>query len=86
MSKANIIRAWKDEEYRNSLSAAQRAQLPANPAGVVELPEDELQKVSGGLQLAADSGTQGFTGSWLCNCRNISRAMSVTSTCCCYST
>ena len=28
-----IIQAWKSEEYRQSLSAELRAQLPANPAG-----------------------------------------------------
>ena len=34
MSTANIIRAWKDESYRSSLSEAELAALPANPAGV----------------------------------------------------
>ena len=85
MANIDIIRAWKDEEYRNSLTAEQRAALPANPAGAVELPENELNNVSGGLQLAAQqNGGVRFTGSWLCNCRNISKAMSATSSCCCY--
>ena len=38
MSNVNIIRAWKDEEYRNSLTDEQRAALPANPAGAIEQP------------------------------------------------
>lgn len=48
MSEQDIIRAWKDEEYRNSLSEAQRAQLPDNPVGAVELPDSDLDSVSGG--------------------------------------
>ena len=39
MSNSDIIRAWKDEEYRNSLSEEQRSQLPENPAGMIELDE-----------------------------------------------
>lgn len=46
MSKQDIIRAWKDEEYRNSLSEAQRAELPDNPAGAIELPDDELENAA----------------------------------------
>jgi len=45
----DIIRAWKDEEYRNSLSEEQRAQLPENPAGMVELSDEAMQNVGGGL-------------------------------------
>ena len=38
----NIIRAWKDPSYRAGLSATQLAQLPAHPAGAIELPEPTL--------------------------------------------
>jgi mersacidin/lichenicidin family type 2 lantibiotic len=31
-----IIRAWKDDDYRMSLSADEQRSLPANPAGLVE--------------------------------------------------
>ena len=48
MSQANIIRAWKDEEYRLSLSEAERASLPANPAGIAGLTEAEMADVDGG--------------------------------------
>jgi mersacidin/lichenicidin family type 2 lantibiotic len=48
MSKIDIARAWKDEEYRSSLSEAQRAELPDNPAGLVELSETDLREVAGG--------------------------------------
>ena len=36
MSTLQIVRAWKDEAYRNSLTQAQRDQLPAHPAGTIE--------------------------------------------------
>lgn len=44
--KFDIVRAWKDEIYRQSLSEEQLQSLPANPAG--ELTDDELASVSGG--------------------------------------
>jgi mersacidin/lichenicidin family type 2 lantibiotic len=49
MSQVNVIRAWKDEEYRSSLSAAERAALPENPAGLLEATEAELDRAAGGL-------------------------------------
>ena len=48
MSSKNIIRAWKDAEYRASLSDAQRAALPENPAGLVELTDAEMDSLDGG--------------------------------------
>ena len=47
MSKIDLIRAWKDEDYRLSLSIEQRAQLPANPAGIIDLTDTELDVVVG---------------------------------------
>jgi mersacidin/lichenicidin family type 2 lantibiotic len=48
MSRSQIIRAWKDQEYRRSLSNAERAVLPAHPAGTVEdLTDAELGAVVG---------------------------------------
>ncbi|BCL84435.1 lanti_MRSA_kill family protein [Ktedonobacteria bacterium brp13] len=40
----NIARAWKDEQYRNSLSQEELAQLPASP---VELSDTDLEMVQG---------------------------------------
>jgi len=48
MSNKNIIRAWKDPVYRNSLSESERAALPANPAGAIEISDADLGKISGG--------------------------------------
>lgn len=43
MSDVDVVRAWKDEEFRLSLSDADRAELPTNPAGLIELSDDEIQ-------------------------------------------
>jgi mersacidin/lichenicidin family type 2 lantibiotic len=48
MSIKTIIRAWKDAEFRMSLSEAERASLPENPAGIVELSDADLEKAAGG--------------------------------------
>jgi mersacidin/lichenicidin family type 2 lantibiotic len=47
MSNVDVVRAWKDRDYRQSLSEAQQSALPAHPAGVIELAEDDLQGVGG---------------------------------------
>jgi mersacidin/lichenicidin family type 2 lantibiotic len=48
MSTEQIIRAWKDEAYRKSLSEVERAQLPEHPAGLVELTDEQMESVAGG--------------------------------------
>ena len=48
----DIIRAWKDEEYRNSLSEAERAALPPNPAGLITLTDEDLGTVAGGIMVS----------------------------------
>jgi len=49
MSIDEIVRAWKDEEYRNSLTPEQRMALLPNPAGMVELDDEALEDAAGGL-------------------------------------
>ncbi len=44
--KCDITRAWKDENYRQSLSEEELNTLPANPVG--ELCDSELSNVCGG--------------------------------------
>ena len=57
MSDLDIIRAWKDKTYRNSLSADELAQLPEHPAGAIELTNDELASVEGGLTYGCTPAT-----------------------------
>jgi mersacidin/lichenicidin family type 2 lantibiotic len=47
MNKTDLIRAWKDPIYRASLGAEELGALPAHPAGVVELSDEQLKAASG---------------------------------------
>lgn len=51
MDQRDLIRIWKDEAYREGLSDEERAQfeaeaelLPVNPAGLMELTDQELRR------------------------------------------
>ena len=46
--QVDIIRAWKDEAYLQSLSEEERRTLPANPVGEIELTDADLEAVYGG--------------------------------------
>jgi len=48
MSHVDIVRAWKDPEYRRSLSEAELEKLPTHPAGLIELKDTEIDSVAGG--------------------------------------
>jgi mersacidin/lichenicidin family type 2 lantibiotic len=56
MNITDIIRAWQDREYRESLSDEERAKLPENPVGQIELTEDELTEVIGAAQSGSSVG------------------------------
>jgi mersacidin/lichenicidin family type 2 lantibiotic len=47
MSTQEILRAWRDQDYWLSLSEGERARVPENPAGVVELLDEELEHIAG---------------------------------------
>lgn len=53
----NITRAWTDPDYFASLSDAERAEVPANPAGSVDLSMSELRTVAGARMAAASCTT-----------------------------
>ena len=59
MSTIDIIRAWKDEDYRNSLSEEQKAQLPDNPAGAINLTDEQMSAITGGAVLILALGCGG---------------------------
>jgi mersacidin/lichenicidin family type 2 lantibiotic len=56
----NIIRAWKDPEYRKTLTAEELASLPENPAGSANLSDEELASVAGGLPVQHTFVMTGF--------------------------
>ncbi|HVF56051.1 MAG TPA: mersacidin/lichenicidin family type 2 lantibiotic [Pyrinomonadaceae bacterium] len=71
MKKVDIIRAWKDEEYRASLTDDERASLPEHPSGAIELYDAELGEVAGamdseGLATWGCCGTGWACTLWLC--------------------
>ncbi len=66
MSNIDIIRAWKDEEYRNSLSEEEQSQLPENPAGMMKLLDADMECVVGG---AKDDNNTASAGE--CKCVSI---------------
>lgn len=47
MKPSDYIRAWKDPDYRASLSAEQRAALPEHPCAEIELGDEDLALVAG---------------------------------------
>ena len=49
----DVVRIWKDPEFRRRLSAAERSAVPASPAGEVELAEGSLYGISGGARAGA---------------------------------
>ena len=52
MKNAEVIRAWKNADYRLSLSRAERDSMPEHPAGHIELTDEELGGASGGIDLS----------------------------------
>ena len=66
MTASDIIRAWKDPNYRAGLSATQRAQLPARPAGTIELGEPTLHAVQPSYGFRVKSGLR--AGAPTANC------------------
>jgi len=67
MSNIDIVRAWKDPEYRRSLSETELENVPAHPSGVIELKDAELDAVAGG-------------GGCTCCCNRISCGLSLCAT------
>lgn len=63
MKKVNVVRAWRDREYRQSLSSEARAALPQNPAGIVSVDDDALRSITGGCggTTCSCGGGGGFT-------------------------
>jgi mersacidin/lichenicidin family type 2 lantibiotic len=48
MNSREIVRGWKDEEYLLRLRGEKQALLPDNPAGLIELEDEDLGVVEGG--------------------------------------
>ena len=44
MPTLEIVKAWKDQEYRDTLTAEQRDAVPEHPPGVIESTESDLKE------------------------------------------
>ena len=76
MATVDIVRAWKDSVYRESLSEDERLALPEHPAGTRRLERVEWQDATGGLMAPSHEALTlgccgGFTESpgfcsWFC--------------------
>jgi len=73
----DIVRAWKDAEYRESLSSEELALVPASPAGEVELAEGDLVAVVGGLSSLV-GGSCGNSTAGGPNCVALSNCLALT--------
>jgi mersacidin/lichenicidin family type 2 lantibiotic len=47
MAGKDVIRAWKYPRHRAGLSPEELSSIPPNPAGVVDLTDDQLKEASG---------------------------------------
>jgi mersacidin/lichenicidin family type 2 lantibiotic len=59
MDKKNIIRAWKNPEYR-----ASHAEAPESPAGAIELEDVALESIVGGR---ATASIYTISSGWICS-------------------
>ena len=71
MTKINIIRAWKDSAYFESLTDDEKAMVPANPAGSVDTAIDAATVVGGRALSASARAAASCTAetSTCCNCK-----------------
>ena len=56
MKNTNIVRSWKDPLYRSTLKAKELAELPTNPAGLMEIADANLLTVNGGMLIPTIGG------------------------------
>jgi mersacidin/lichenicidin family type 2 lantibiotic len=60
MSRVDVVRAWKNANYRSRLSPAETASLPRNPAGSIEKTGGDVMH-----RQSASTGAQ-LTTAWFC--------------------
>jgi mersacidin/lichenicidin family type 2 lantibiotic len=68
MTSQEIVRSWKEEHYMLDLSSGDQALLPGNPAGLIELTDEEMLGVEGGITpflitISAAAASMGFIAS-----------------------
>ena len=69
LDKDKIIRAWKDPQYRATLTPEEQAALPPCPAGDPSMTDAELERIAGGENDGSSNGNScGWFCTWTCEC------------------
>ena len=68
MSTADVVRAWRDPEYRSTLGAAERAALPDYPASSLELGDDEREAGGSPTTMTGGPSNTGVGTGGGCDC------------------
>jgi mersacidin/lichenicidin family type 2 lantibiotic len=68
MSNIDIVKAWKDEDYRETLTLEQRANLPAHPSGIIDFEDPEKQEEGSFEATPVACKRQTNTKSWDLSC------------------
>jgi mersacidin/lichenicidin family type 2 lantibiotic len=64
----DIVRAWKDPLYRAGLTPEEQALVPAHPAGIVEISDDQMRNASGAIVTTARTCTANSFLGWKSCC------------------
>jgi mersacidin/lichenicidin family type 2 lantibiotic len=56
MTANEIVRSWKEEDYLFDSQSVGMAHMPSNPAGIIELNDEELLGIGGGTQTSEPCG------------------------------
>ena len=79
LTKAQIVRAWRDPAFRATLTPEQQALFPQHPSGVniEELSDEQLEQAAGGVTSAA---AMAESSGWVCTLTT--ECNPLTSNCC----
>jgi mersacidin/lichenicidin family type 2 lantibiotic len=62
LNALDIVRAWKDDEYRSSLPADVQSQIPEAPDGIDQVTVEQLEAATGGTTPACIGAAAGVVG------------------------
>ena len=69
MTTLETVKAWKDEDYRDTLTPQQKERLPQHPSGVIEFVNRDLpDEASFGTPPVACPKGSGGVGTWQAWC------------------
>jgi mersacidin/lichenicidin family type 2 lantibiotic len=81
MGAEETVRVWKDRRVRRRMSAVQRAALPESPAGPVELSDERIAQLGGGVEGSIISVTLPLCPTMYTGCFSITICPSINVVC-----